>query len=379
MVRRFEGLSVAVLEKETRIGLHQTSHNSGVVHAGLYYRPGSLKARLCVSGQRRLGDFCQEHGIPMRRTGKLVVASRSAELPALEELQRRGSENGLTGLERLGPAGLRDIEPNATGVAALHVPETGVVDFGAVAAALAEGVFAADGVVRTGAAVRGIERSSSTVTAHTDTASVTARVLVNCAGLYSDRVAELAGISPAARIIPFRGEYFTLADEAAHLVRALIYPVPDPRFPFLGVHFTRRIDDIVEVGPNAVPAFGREHYRGTRPDWGELWATLRSRRFLGLARRYWRTGAAELISSSSRHLYARRARRLVPALRGDHLRPAGSGVRAQAVLPDGTLVDDFVIEHEDTMIHVVNAPSPAATACLEIGDHIAALAAAKLC
>ncbi len=372
------GLAVTVVEKEGRVGVHQTGHNSGVLHSGLYYRPGSLKARLCVEGRRRMIEFCTEHGLPLDVSGKVVVATDERQVTVLDELERRGRANGLRGLRRLGPAELVEVEPYATGLDALWVPEAGVVDFAAVADRLAAGLAADGAEVLTGRAVVGIVRTGGGIRVGTTAGPISARFLVNCAGLHSDRVARLAGVDPPVRIVPFRGDYYRLAADADRLVRALIYPVPDPRFPFLGVHFTRRIDGTVEVGPNAVLALGREQYRGTRPNLGDLGEVLRYRGFWRIVRRYWRTGAAELARSASRLTYAAAARTLVPALGARDLRRAGSGVRAQAVDPAGTLVDDFVLVEGDAMVHVLNAPSPAATASFAIGAHIADLAARHL-
>ena len=366
-----DGVSLLVLDKEPEVARHQSSHNSGVVHSGLYYRPGSLKARLCVEGRRALYDLCAESGIRYNESGKLVIATDSSELPALDELERRGKANGLRGLRRIGGGEIAEIEPAATGIAALHVPEAGVADYPAIAAHHASRLVAAGAVIVTNAEVTGIAHESDGVSVTTANQHFAARILVNCAGLQSDRVAALAGISSEVRIVPFRGEYYRLAEEARDLVRALIYPVPDSRFPFLGVHFTRRIDGTVEVGPNAVLALGREHYRGEKADWGELCSILAHRGFRKLAMRHWLSGATEVVNSRSRRLYARLARRLVPALRKEHLIVGGVGVRAQAVDNQGNLVDDFVIEKAGNTIHVLNAPSPGATASIAIGSHIA--------
>ncbi len=375
LVDRMEGISVLVLDKEDRVAAHQSSHNSGVVHSGLYYKPGSLKARLCVEGREETYEVCEANGIAVRRCGKLVIASHDSQLGALDELERRGKANGLTGLERLGPSGIRDHEPEATGVSALYVPDAGVADYEALASHHARSLESAGAVVLTGRAVTAIEHGAegATVVAG-DRFHV--RAVVNCAGLQSDRVARLAGVTTPIRIIPFRGEYYRLAPDRAGLVEALVYPVPDPRFPFLGVHFTRRVDGTVEVGPNAVLALGREHYRGAPPDWSDVWETLGSRGFRRLAMRHWLSGTKELMSSRSRRLYARLARSLIPATRGEDLLPGGAGVRAQAVSPDGGLVDDFVIEEVGNTLHVLNAPSPGATASMAIGRHVAARAAA---
>jgi (S)-2-hydroxyglutarate dehydrogenase len=367
VARALPGVRLAVVDKEAAVGRHQTGHNSGVLHTGLYYAPGSLKAELCVRGHRMMSELCAAEDIPLVRRGKVVVATRDDELPRLDELHRRGTANGLRGLRRLTPSELQEIEPRATGVGALHVPDAAVVDFARVAARLGELL---PGDLLLGQPVERIELGAG-VRVHCAGSSVTGRLVVNCAGLQADRVARLAGIEPPVQIVPFRGEYYELAPHARDLVRTLVYPVPDPAFPFLGVHFTRRVDDSVEVGPNAVLALGREFYRGTRPDVGDLRETLAFRGFRRLARRFWRTGAAEMWRSSSRRVYARSARALVPDVAGRDLRRAGAGVRAQAVTLDGRLVDDFLIEESPGCLHVLNAPSPAATASLAIGEHIA--------
>jgi L-2-hydroxyglutarate oxidase len=371
LVGQFGGLSLVVLDKESEVARHQSSHNSGVVHSGLYYRPGSLKARLCVEGRRAIYEMCGSEGISCDRSGKLVIATGQAEIPALDELERRGRANGLIGLERVGPQEIREIEPEAIGLQALHVPEAGVADFPAVAAHHARELEKAGATIETNAEVGAISQDENEVVAVAGDRSFAARVLVNCAGLHADRVAALTGVTPAVRIVPFRGEYYQLTDEAASLVRTLIYPVPDPRFPFLGVHFTRRIDGTVEVGPNAILALGREHYRGARPDWRELGSVISYAGFRKLAMKHWRAGMAEMLNSRSARLYARLARRLLPALRREHLTLGGAGVRAQAVDARGNLVDDFVIETAGRAVHVLNAPSPGATASIAIGRYIA--------
>lgn len=373
-----DGISMVILDKEPAVAMHQSSHNSGVVHSGLYYRPGSLKARLCVEGRRRLEEYCQTRDIAFSRSGKLVIATNPSQLGPLAELERRGIANGLSGLERLDATGLRELEPAAVGLEALHVPEAGVVDFPAVADRLASELSDRGADIRTGHGVTAIDHEGSMARIRVADQEIRARLVVNCAGLQSDRVAMMAGVQSNVRIVPFRGEYYTLAPEAQHLVRALIYPVPDPRFPFLGVHFTRRIDGSVEVGPNAVLALGREHYRDNGPDWGEVRETLVFPGFRKLVRRHWRTGTGEMIRSRSRSMYARSARSMVPEIRSQHLIPGGVGVRAQAVAPDGRLVDDFVIEEAGPTVHVLNAPSPGATASLAIGAHVAGIAARLL-
>jgi len=372
--QRFDGIAIAVVDKEDGIAAHQSSHNSGVVHSGLYYKPGSLKARLCVEGRDAVYQTCEENEIPVRRSGKLVIATDPTEIPALDELERRGKANGLVGLTRLGPEGIRDFEPEATGIDALHVPEAGVVDFPALASHLAAELVASGVAVLTGREITAIAHHGDSVRLVAGHDSITTRVLVNCAGLHSDRVAALAGVDSPVRIVPFRGEYYRMEESAAGLIKGLIYPVPDPRFPFLGVHFTRRIEDTVEVGPNAVLALGREQYRGAGPVWSDVRETFASTGFRKLAMRHWLSGTRELLSSRSTRLYAQLARRLVPAVRAGHLIEGGVGIRAQAVGPDGSLLDDFVIEESGPTIHVLNAPSPGATASIAIGRYIAARA-----
>lgn len=359
-------LDLLVVDKENEVGLHQTGHNSGVVHSGVYYRPGSLKARLCVEGRRRLLDFCHHHGIPVGRFGKVVVATTEFERSALDDLWERGTTNGLTGMERLGPEGIRSHEPHAAGLAGIWVPETCVVDYGEVARRLARSV-----PVRTGFAVDAIETVPNGIRLGAGDQSITTRVLVNCAGLQADRVAEAAGLDLSLRIVPFRGEYFTLSADATPLVRGMIYPVPDPRFPFLGVHFTRKLDGSVEVGPNAVLALGREHYRGASPSIKDLVDTVAWPGFWRIVLRYWRTGTEEMWHSLRATSYARLAQSLVPDVTRDHLQPGGAGVRAQAVGRRGELLDDFEIVESHRAVHVLNAPSPAATSALAIGEYVA--------
>jgi (S)-2-hydroxyglutarate dehydrogenase len=363
-------LRVVVLEAESRLAAHQTGHNSGVIHSGLYYKPGSLKARLCVAGRTALYRLCAEEGIAHERCGKLVVAVSRDELPRLDELERRGAANGLGGMRRLAAADIAALEPAAAGVAALWVEETGIVDFSAVAAACARRIEARGGEVRRACRFTGLRRGSA-LEIGTDAGNIAARHLVNCAGLESDRVARRCGVDPKVRIVPFRGEYFTLRPERRSLVRNLIYPVPDPQFPFLGVHLTRRIDGDVEAGPNAVLALRRGGYGRWRWSARDTASTMLYGGFWRLARRFWRTGAGELRRSGSRRLFARDLRRLVPAIAAGDLLAGGCGVRAQAVDPAGNLVDDFVIVDAPGQTHVVNAPSPAATASLAIGETIA--------
>lgn len=370
LLRAHPGRRVTVLEKERAVGRHQSGHNSGVLHAGLYYAPGSLKARLAVSGIRQMTAFCREHQIPHEICGKLVVATAAEELPRLRDLLDRGSRNGLAGLAWLEPEQFREIEPHAAGLAAVRVPEEGIVDYPRVCGVLAREIESMGGEIRLGAEVRQLVHERGGWTAGTTAGEARGDLLVNCAGLYSDRIARLAGERPAVRIVPFRGEYYTLGARASHLVRHLIYPVPDPAFPFLGVHFTRMIGGGVEAGPNAVLALAREGYRKRTISLRDtadaltfpgLWRFLR--RYPGMS---WR----EVRRSFSRELFAGALRRLVPELHTDDLTPGGAGVRAQAMLPNGELVQDFAFLDHPAALHLLNAPSPGATASLAIGDEI---------
>ncbi|MFQ5802759.1 MAG: L-2-hydroxyglutarate oxidase [Candidatus Methylomirabilales bacterium] len=372
------GLRLAVLEKEARLAAHQSSHNSGVIHAGIYYVPGSYKARLCVEGVKLLFTFCDMHGIRYERCGKVVVATSPDELPRLDRLYERGVANGVESLERVGPERVKEIEPHANALRAIHSPATGIVDYGKVSMAMANVLQERGMAILTGARVDGIARADGGLVLETAGGPVRARALVNCAGLYADRVAQLMGVRTDVRIIPFRGEYYELIAERRHLVRGLIYPVPDPAFPFLGVHFTRTIHGGVEAGPNAVLAFAREGYtyRHIRP--GELAGMLAYPGFWRMAGRYWRMGLSEVCRSLSKSAFVRALQCLVPEISPGDVGPGGAGVRAQAVEKDGALVDDFRIVEAAKAIHVLNAPSPAATASLAIGRHIADLAARTL-
>ena len=392
LIRRSSTARILLLEKEKRWAEHQTGRNSGVIHSGIYYKPGSLKAKLAVEGNRRMVAFCREHGIPHDVCGKVIVAIRPEELPRLDALFQRGQENGLT-LTRLDRDGLKRIEPHAGGLAAIHVPSTGIVDYRQVAEIMAGLLRQAGADLRTGTEVRRIKEahqearrtkgteppgflaSSSSgsdggVEIDTSSGSFRSRILINCAGLQSDRVARLAGVDPGVQIVPFRGEYYKLKPERRHLVKHLIYPVPDPQFPFLGVHFTRMIDGEVEAGPNAVLSLKREGYNRTSfslKEFAEIAAYPGMRR---LAARYWREGAREVVRSFSKAAFVRSLQRLVPEIRTEDLEPAPSGVRAQALRPDGSLVDDFHILCHGNTVHVLNAPSPAATASIVIGEAI---------
>ncbi len=371
---RAPGTRLVILEKERELAAHQSGHNSGVIHSGIYYKPGSHKARLCVEGKGLMYQFCEKHGIRVERCGKVIVATTEAELPRLQTLYERGRANGVP-VELLEPERLREIEPHATALRAIHSPSTGIVDYVEVARAMAGELTAAGVAIETGARVAAIARTGDGLEIAAGRLTVRARRLVNCGGLYSDAVARLAGARPEVRIIPFRGEYYMLRPERRSIIHGLIYPVPDPEFPFLGVHLTRTIHGDVEAGPNAVLAFAREGYRFARVSPRELAGTLAYRGFWQMARRYWRMGSYEMYRSLSKAAFLRALQRLVPDLRSEDLSTGGAGVRAQAVSPDGSLVDDFRIVAEADAIHVLNAPSPGATASLAIGRHVAALAA----
>jgi L-2-hydroxyglutarate oxidase len=372
------GISVLLLEAEDRLAAHQTGHNSGVIHSGLYYQPGSLKARNCTVGREVLYRFCVEHGIRHERCGKIVVATRERDLPVLDELERRGRANGLQGLERLTPEAIREREPHAAGIAGLWVPQTGIVDYVAVTEALADRVRQQGGEVLTGARVRGVRSGGDHFVLQTAAGDYPCRFLINCAGLHSDRVARLCRVDPGVRIIPFRGEYYDLAPERRGLVRGLIYPVPDPTLPFLGVHFTRRIDGTVEAGPNAVLAFKREGYRKNSVALRDAAETLLYPGFWRMALRFWRAGIGEYYRSWSGRGFMHALQRLLPEITRQDFAPGGAGVRAQAVDHAGRLVDDFRVIEMGRMVHVLNAPSPAATASLSIGEQIARMALRRL-
>ncbi|MDQ3841831.1 MAG: L-2-hydroxyglutarate oxidase [Actinomycetota bacterium] len=370
LLRRYSGAGVLVLEKEAGWARHQTGHNSGVIHSGVYYKPGSLKARFSKEGGERLVEFCREHGVAYEICGKVIVATKPEEIPSLRNLYERGVKNGLE-VEKIGPEELKELEPHATGIAALKVPSTGIVDFVGVAEAFAKIVAREGGELRTGAEVTGISETGDRVELRTPGESFRARVLVNCAGLHSDRVAALSGVEAGAKIVPFRGEYYELEPERRYLVRNLIYPVPDPSFPFLGVHFTRSVEGGVEAGPNAVLGLAREGYKKKDLNARDLAETLSYTAFWRLVGRNWRTGAGEIWRSLSKKAFVRGLRRLVPDVEEDDLVPTEAGVRAQALMKDGALMDDFLIVEGERSVHVLNAPSPAATACIPIGESIA--------
>ena len=374
ITRRHSRKRVLVLEKEAGVGRHQSLHNSGVIHAGLYYRPGSLKAKTCVEGAAAMVRFAQEHGIDHEICGKVVVATTEAEISRLEELRRRGVANGIENIAVLGPEELREIEPHTRGVKALRVPSTGIIDYGAVVRAYARIVTEAGQRIETSTQVTGIAVAGREKRVETTGGDFAGKLIVNCAGLYADRIAKLAGGAPPMKIVPFRGEYYELTPERRSLVKSLIYPVPDPAFPFLGVHFTRRVDGSVEAGPNAVLAYMREGYTKTRIDPYDLFETLTYPGFLKLALKYWKTGLGEMVRSVSKSAFTRALQKLMPEIRESDLVPAGAGVRAQAVDRAGGLLDDFSIIRTEGAVHVCNAPSPGATASLMIGKAIADMA-----
>ena len=370
-------LKVLVIEKESQLARHQTGNNSGVIHSGLYYKPGSLKARNCIRGYQLLVEFCQRHGVPFELCGKIVVAADERELPLLQNLYKRGEENGLKGLKKLDPAGLRDHEPHVTGVAGFFVPQTGIVDYTVVAEKYAEVIREMGGEIRLAEKVVSI-RPEKHVSVGTEQSTYQSRVLVNCAGLYSDKVARLSSSNVEVKIIPFRGEYYKLRKEREYLVKNLIYPVPDPNFPFLGVHFTRMMKGGVEAGPNAVLAFSREGYRQSDINVRELSETLAWPGFQKVAVKYWKTGLGEMYRSFSKAAFTRALQKLIPEIRESDLVSGGAGVRAQACDRTGGLVDDFLILEEKHVVNVCNAPSPAATSSLSIGETVARIAVSKL-
>jgi L-2-hydroxyglutarate oxidase len=373
-VQRFPDLRIVVLEKEPGIAMHQTGHNSGVIHSGIYYRPGSLKAQLCVSGAATLLSFCREHDVPHDVCGKLIVATSEQQLEGLAELQQRAIYNGILGVRWVKRDEIRDFEPHAAGLAALHVPGTAIVDYKTVSKKYADILTSHGGDIRTDATVIQIKNVADRFVIETTRGSFETRFLINCAGLYSDRIARLAGAEPGLNIIPFRGEYYELSPEKRYLVRSLLYPVPDPRFPFLGVHFTRHLNGGIEAGPNAVLALRREGYAKSDFDLKESLQTLSYRGFWLMAGKFWRTGLQEMWRSASRRSFASALRQLVPEVRHSDLVAAGAGVRAQAVDAKGVLLDDFSFVQSQRALHVCNVPSPAATASLAIADKIILMA-----
>jgi L-2-hydroxyglutarate oxidase len=370
LLRRYPDARLAIVDKEPAPGRHQSGHNSGVLHAGVYYKPGSLKAELCVQGKAAMERFAEEHGVRYETCGKLIVALDSSELGRLADLEARGRANGVAGLRMVGPREMAEIEPHAAGIRALHVPGTGIIDFGQVVSALSRELVNAGADFYLGHEVTGLHTTARTTVLRTTRGDIEGRRLITCAGLHSDRLARL-DTRPQVQIVPFRGDYYTLVPEARHLCRGLIYPVPDPALPFLGVHFTRRVDGAVWAGPNAVLATAREGYRRTKVDIRDLLETVRYPGFRRLAARYWRTGAREVWRDVVKSAFVRQLQRYVPAVCSDQLVFGPAGVRAQAVGADGAMVDDFTLASTPNSLHVLNAPSPAATASLAIARRIA--------
>jgi L-2-hydroxyglutarate oxidase len=378
ITKRYPRLRLLLLEKENRVAQHQSGHNSGVIHSGIYYKPGSLKAKLCVEGARAMVEFCREHGIPHQVCGKVIVATDEGELPRLEELRRRGEANGLTGLRLIGPEELRGIEPHARGLRALVVPSTGITDYAAVCLKYAELIGLQGGTILTSTEVTGLRSIANEVVVETSGTAFSTAYLINCAGLFSDRIRRMAGEISDIIIVPFRGEYYDLIPERSSLVRALIYPVPDPQFPFLGVHFTRRFNGTVDAGPNAVLAFRREGYRRTDFSLHDLASSLAFPGFWRMAAKHWRSAMDEFRRSFSKPAFVRALQRLLPEIREGDLIPGSSGVRAQALQRDGVLVDDFYFAASGKMLHVLNVPSPAATASLPIARTVVETASKNL-
>jgi L-2-hydroxyglutarate oxidase len=371
LLRRRPGQRLAVLEKEPRVGQHQTGHNSGVIHSGVYYAPGSLKARLCVEGMRATYEYCDEKGIPYEKCGKVIVATDETELGRLEELHRRGTANGVPGLEMIGPERLREIEPHAAGVKALYSPQTGIVDWSRVNEAYADDVRAGGGEILTSHEVTAIGRKGGWVLLRTPFDVVPCKFLVTCGGLQSDRLAVMTGAPRDLQIVPFRGDYYVLKPEKRYLTRGMIYPVPDPAFPFLGVHFTKRIDGDMWLGPNAVLAFAREGYERLHVNPRDLAETLTYPGFWALAGKYWQVGLDEMARDFNKDAFIRTCQRYVPEVTPDDCLPGPSGVRAQVLDGAGKLVDDFIVQTSERIVHVRNAPSPAATSSLAIARMIA--------
>ena len=366
LTQRFPERPVVLLEKEASLAQHQTGHNSGVLHSGIYYKPGSLKAINCREGKQAMEAFCAAEGIDYEICGKVIVATSAAELPALERIYERGQANGVR-CAMIEKEHLHELEPAAAGIKAIHVPESGIVNYRQVCQRLAARIEERGGRIITNAQVTAIHTHAGEIAVESSAGEVTAQYVVNCAGLHSDRVTAMSGQKPEVKIVPFRGEYYTVKPHAQHLCRNLIYPVPDPNFPFLGVHFTRMIEGGVECGPNAVLAFAREGYTKADINVMDLLDTLTYTGFLKLAAKYWQTGLGEMWRSFSKAAFVRALQHLVPAVQEDDLEPAHAGIRAQAIAPDGAMVDDFLIQETDRMVNVCNAPSPAATASLNIG------------
>ena len=365
-IERFPGKTITVLEKEDAVAKHQTGRNSGVLHTGIYYRPGSLKAVNCRAGKKAMEEFCTKENIPFDLCGKIIVAFDEPELQRMEMLLERGPQNGVV-CNRITPEQIREIEPYCAGIAGIHVPEAGVVDYGRVCRRLAEIITERGSKVVTSARANAIRRDNGRAIVETAAGEFAAKQVVNCAGLYSDRVTKMSSAKPSAKVVPFRGEFYALRPEGQYLVKALIYPVPDPAYPFLGVHYTKRMNGMIECGPNAVLAFAREGYTNTTINLRDLCETLTYLGFWKLATKYWRIGMSEMYRSFSKPAFLRALQRLVPEMKSEYLDWAPAGVRAQTVSPDGKMVDDFVIDETDRVVNVENAPSPAATASLNIG------------
>jgi (S)-2-hydroxyglutarate dehydrogenase len=372
-------ITVTILEKESGVAKHQTGNNSGVIHSGIYYKPGSLKAQNCLRGYDMLIDFCKAENIKYELCGKIVVAIKPEEIAGLEALYQRGIQNGLSGLRFLNKDEIKQYEPNCTGIKGVFVPQTGIVDYKQIAVKLAENINNnPNGKIVLNSKITAIVGNEHGAVVHSDDERYEARLVINCAGLYCDKVAAMAGEKLNMQIIPFRGEYYSIKPEKAHLVKNLIYPVPDPNFPFLGVHFTRRISGEIEAGPNAVFAFQREGYKKTDFKWSEFWESISFGGFRKVASKYWKTGLGEYHRSYFKPAFVKALQQLVPAIQEDDLEPAGAGVRAQACDKDGGLIDDFYIQDSTSFIHVLNAPSPAATSSLSIGLEVAERAMKKL-
>ena len=375
LLQQHPGLRVLVIEKGSEVAGQQTGHNSGVIHSGIYYRPGSLKAQFCVDGRNSIVEFCEQHGIAFERCGKLIMASSEEELPRMETLFERGKANGVEGLEMVGPARIAEIEPHVSAIKALWSPATAIVDFSAITREYARQFGDAGGVLELNTRVTGIVPRQDSVVIETDRGEREAKHLINCAGLHSDRIARLMGVEIDLQIVPFRGEYYTLRKDREHLVKGLIYPVPDPDLPFLGVHFTRNVKGYVEAGPNAVLATAREGYRKRDLNIRDFSETLGFPGFWRVAKREWKTGINEVNRSLRKSVFTHDLQKMIPEIESNDLTTGGAGVRAQAVRRDGTLLDDFAIERTERAVHVLNAPSPGATSSLEIGKYIAGLAA----
>ena len=369
VTQRYPDLNVFVFEKEDRVAAHQTGHNSGVLHSGIYYRPGTLRATNCRDGRAAMVQFCEEEGIAFDLCGKVIVAVNEAELPQLQHIYERGQQNGVR-CEVIDQARLQELEPHTAGIGAIHVPDAGIVDYPAVCERLAQRMQERKGRLFLNAAVQSIRPHTTGVVLETAVGACEARYLITCGGLQADRVIAMSGTQPEAPIVPFRGEYFELKPEAEHLCRTLIYPVPDPSFPFLGVHFTRMVHGGVECGPNAVFALAREGYNKTDVNFRDLWGAVSYTGFRKIALKHWRTGLGEMWRSFSKAAFVQALQRLIPEIRSEHLVAGPSGVRAQALGKDGTLIDEFLFQESERQIHVGNAPSPAATAALNIGNLI---------